>query len=171
MQLTFSDYICAEFPAYHRYAKIFNLPYHIQIRIFRRLEQQAQLWNVRSVSIHFDLTNAHGTGDYLMALEGWTIVRCRLTSSDEKQFEKWLDEQKKLKTDPISELAAKGLKLSLTWVDSSNAFCASVTDRDHKKTLTSWSDSWLEAFWIALYKVNVVYGGEQWYDRGAATWG
>jgi hypothetical protein len=106
----------------------------------------------------------------------WNMVSAKLSKADKAAFDKQVATWQKAQMDPIGEIASKGYSIKLTWVDKSSAWCVSATGKDdHPKnprsTLVSWSDSYLEAVWMTIYKIEIVFDNGTWDDEDGDSWG
>lgn len=108
----------------------------------------------------------------------WEFVEIRLQQTAAKDVEKYAQ---KHKNDPVSileEITSYGYKVSISWVDDRNAYVVSVSGSDNSKnnnqtTVTSWSDSAMEALAMAGYKVVILTSGGDWKEFVTAkdNWG
>lgn len=77
----------------------------------------------------------------------------------------------------LVDLLSAGYKVGLSWVDSRNAFCASLTGGNNAKAnkglcLTSWSDDWREAIFINAYKHYEICHQGNWQEHETVdNWG
>ena len=67
-------------------------------------------------------------------------------------------------------IAEKDYKVSLTFVENSNAWCVTVTGKEDakfnsKSSLTTWSEDPLEGLVMAFFKVTVIFEGGVWKTR------
>ena len=104
--------------------------------------------------------------------QNWNLVNYTLTSEELVEYTDFMKARKNDALGVLHEVFALGYKVSITWVDSSNSFCVSVTGgNEHpdnpSSTITSWSDDLLDCMAISAYKVLVVFNKGAW--RGKDT--
>ena len=97
----------------------------------------------------------------------FTLIDYRLSDTELESFEAWLSREKPEPQEVFAELAAKGYKVSFTYVGNSGAWCISVTGqkeakRNAERTLTTWGDDPLETLYMALFKITVVFDNGNW---------
>lgn len=116
----------------------------------------------------------------IMASKGfdWTFVNIKLVEKDKSKVSKFLERYPDDIVEIIDDITELGYKVSVSWVDSSNSYCVSVsgnenTPQNNKCTITSWSGVLQEAIAIAGYKVLDLLDGEKWTDHEteASNWG
>ena len=108
----------------------------------------------------------------------WTFVNIKLKPEDKESLLKYAKEHKGQVESALSAIASYGYKFSLSFVDDSNSWCASVSGNERTKfndkcTITSWSDDISEAIFMAAYKCDVVTEGGDWkeYEETSSNWG
>lgn len=106
----------------------------------------------------------------------WQILSTKLTEKQKKEFLSWAEKNSDDLDSIVDSQLAGDHKISISWVDSSNAYCVSLSGKEdsknHKKTITSWSDDVLEALAMSAYKVTVVFGNGEWHDTVEnSSWG
>ena len=102
-----------------------------------------------------------------MAKPDFNLIDYRLSDSELEAFEKWSAGKVPDITALMAEFAILGYKVSFTHVASSEAWCISVTGQKDAKfnsgaTLTTWSDDFMEAFYMAWFKVETVFSKGVW---------
>jgi len=115
--------------------------------------------------------------EFYMSFANWTMINARIPESESKKLESYLKQYKGGMDDYVREIVGRGYKMSITWVDKANAFCVAVSgQKDHhinpKRTITSWSDDYIEAAGMCLYKINVTFQDGIWEDtQRSGNWG
>jgi len=129
------------------------------------LDREKLVWYLPHISFCVDW-------DKLMAQrnDGFNLIEYRLNDSELEAFDAWLNKQSENPTAVLISLATLGYKVSLTYVENSQAWCASITGKDEAKfnqktTLTSWGDEPLEALYMGAFKVTEVFKGGKWQTR------
>lgn len=108
----------------------------------------------------------------------WEFINIKLEKTDVPALEKYA---KSHDNDPFSvldEILAAQYKVSVSWVDKQNSYVVSVSGNENtalnnKCTMTSWSDSVMEALIMTGFKVFVVCGGKAWkdFEEETGNWG
>lgn len=108
----------------------------------------------------------------------WNFVNIKLTAEDKPKLEKYAKEHKLDVVSALTAIASYGYKFSLSFVDDSNSWVASVSGSDRSKhnnkaTMTSWSDDPAEAIFMAAFKCDVITQGEDWkeFEQENSNWG
>lgn len=101
---------------------------------------------------------------------GVEFINIEMDDKHEKAFTAYhglhIDKMGKL----VSELAADGNKIGISFDGDNECFIISVTCKDessdnHNKCYTSRSDDWVEALMIALYKWDEIFGRTTWVGK------
>lgn len=97
----------------------------------------------------------------------FNLIDYRLSDKEMEDFDTWLNKEAPNPTEVLNSLAALNYKVSFTFVESSNAWCVSITGKEgakfnEKATLTSWSDDSLDALYVGAFKVFVVFANGIW---------
>lgn len=107
--------------------------------------------------------------DSLMAKNkpDFNLIDYRLSDQELEQFESWVASQKPTPIACLSDFAEKEYKISLSFVENSEAWCISITGKPDAKfnsasTLTTWSDDPFEGIVMAHFKVFTVFSGGVW---------
>lgn len=107
--------------------------------------------------------------DKLMAntRNDFNLIDYRLSDAELDQFDAWLQKKAPTPTDCLIYLAEKNYKVSLTYVETSQAWCVTVTGKEDAKfnaktSMTSWGDEPLETLYMAAFKVMEIFGGGVW---------
>lgn len=105
------------------------------------------------------------------------FVTIRIRDSERKKFNDAVNGYKGTVESLVEDIVSREVKLSVSWVDGSNSFVVSCTGSKESAnsgcTFTSWSDTMLEALFMAWYKLEFVIGGRVWVDcnQTDANWG
>lgn len=114
-------------------------------------------------------------GDKATGFSNWQLVPCTVTESMIPEYKKWRSEQEKKSLEPLGEILGIGYKVSIVFVAESSAICFSITGTSDTvnmgKTITTWADTLQEAYWLGLYKVEVLFKGGVWEGKQAPRWG
>lgn len=97
----------------------------------------------------------------------FNLIDYRLSEQQLEEFDTWVATHKPTPQGCLIGLAEKEYKVSLTFVENSEAWCISVTGKQDAKfnsasTLTTWSDEPFEGIVMAYFKVFVVFEGGVW---------
>lgn len=97
----------------------------------------------------------------------FNLIDYRLSDAELDQFEEWLTKKAPSATDSLVYLAEKSYKVSLTYVENSQAWCVTVTGKEDakfnaKSSLTTWGDEPMETLYMAVFKVAEIFGGGVW---------
>ena len=101
----------------------------------------------------------------------------RLDRSDERDFEKWAQENSSKWGDYVDDLLAEGYKISISPDMRNMCTIVTLTDRSEKglnanTCFSSRAELWVDAMLLMLYKHFVVANGQQWpKDHTRANWG
>ena len=116
--------------------------------------------------------------EYLMANRAneFNLIDYRLTDTELEEFDTWLAKQSADPTEVLTALASQSYKVSLTYVEKSEAWCCSVTGKEDAKfnaktTLTTWADEPLESLYMAAFKVLTVFKGGKWVTKNQSRRG
>lgn len=130
------------------------------LRICQDLETLC--WYLPHISFYVDHEDkmAKQTSDY-------TLIDYRLSEDELNAFDKWLEKEAPTPTAVLIELASKDYKVSLSYVENSEAWCVSITGKENAKfnakcTLTTWDEDPMEALYMAAYKTIIVFSGGKW---------
>lgn len=100
------------------------------------------------------------------SVNAWELIACTITDSMLPDYQKWRITQEKQGLEPLSELLGNAYKVSLVFVDESSALCCSVTGTKDSvnsgKTITTWAENYVDAYWMSLYKVEVIFKNGVW---------
>lgn len=99
--------------------------------------------------------------------DNFNLIDYRLSDQELSEFEAWFEEKAPNPTECLMTLAEKSIKVSLTYVENSQAWCVSLTGQKDAKfnsgsTLTTWADEPLEGLYMAYYKALYVFNGGVW---------
>jgi hypothetical protein len=97
----------------------------------------------------------------------FNLIDYRLTDEELAAFDAWVQKKAANPTQILTELAASDYKVSLTFVENSEAWCCTVTGKENAKfnskcSLTSWADEPLEALYMGAFKVAIIFNGGKW---------
>jgi hypothetical protein len=97
-----------------------------------------------------------------MAKPDFNLIDYRLNDAELDAFDEWVNANKLTIPQIISEFASKSYKVSFTYVESSQAWCISITGQKDAKfnsgaTLTTWGDDSMETLFMAYFKVSQVF--------------
>lgn len=100
----------------------------------------------------------------------FNLIEYRLSDSELERFEDWVTKSHPTPIIALTGLAEKDYKVSLTFVENSNAWCVTVTGKEDakfnsKSSLTTWSEDPLEGLVMAFFKVTVIFEGGVWKTR------
>jgi len=106
----------------------------------------------------------------------FNLIDYRLTDSELEAFDTWVEAQAIDPTELLTSLAASSYKVSLTYVEKSEAWCCSVTGKEDAKfnaktTLTTWADMPMESLYMAAFKVLIVFKGGKWVTKNQSRRG
>jgi hypothetical protein len=106
----------------------------------------------------------------------FNLIDYRLSDEQLAEFDAWIAKQAADPTTVLTELATLSYKISLTYVENSEAWCASITGKPDAKfnsatTLTSWADEPLEALYMGAFKVFVVFNRGKWATKAQSRRG
>jgi len=124
-----------------------------------------------------DLGYEYWRSDIMAKFGNMQAVNIQLTQADKAPLEKFAEGYKYDVVHAINQLGGSGIKVSITWVDDSNSWCVTLTgspSSKHNKDrfMSSWSDDWVEALFMGLYKHEVVCDNGSWVEHAtSAKWG
>lgn len=106
----------------------------------------------------------------------FNLIDYRLSETELEAYETWLTKEAPNPTAILTELASKDYKISMTFVENSEAWCVSVTGKEgakfnEKATLTTWSDEVLDALYMAAFKVFVIFNSGKWNTKASSKRG
>lgn len=108
----------------------------------------------------------------------WTFIELKLEKADLERMHAFLNDYDDDVMQAVEDVLELGYKVSVSWVSTHNAYCCTVSGNDktaenNKKSITSWSDSLLEAHAIMAYKTLHVCKGGSWEGHAteAFNWG
>lgn len=142
-------------------------------------QETAAYWITKHLTAYYDANNG---GNPPMVKQSQPFrpidfVTINLTEEQRNLFGSWVDSVSADLDDLLSALLQQNKKLSVSYVESSDSFCASVTDRDsgsinYNCCVSSFHRTAVEAVWLAIYKVMYLHPEKQWstLDRNA-SWG
>lgn len=130
------------------------------LRCCQDLENLAWYLPHISFCIDMDAKMARQNADF-------SLIDYRLSDDELVAFDTWLAKQAADPTAILTELAAKSYKVSITFVESSDAWCVTITGKEDAKfnskcSLTSWADEPLEALYMGAFKVLSIFDGGKW---------
>lgn len=109
--------------------------------------------------------------DSLMAKQNnrpsFNLIDYRLNDAELDAYEKSIEKSIPTLTQLLSDFAEKDYKISMSFVENSQAWCISITGKEDAKfnsssTLTTWSDDPMDGLAMAHFKVFVVFNGGVW---------
>lgn len=113
-----------------------------------------------------------------MAIRNWSMVNIKVDRSKVKEIEKYGEQFHNELEALVDSILSHGYKISMSYVDSRNSYIVTVSGTENSKynnqtSMSSWSDSALEAFLLCSYKVNVITEGGKWsdYELTSSEWG
>lgn len=114
----------------------------------------------------------------MATLNNWKIVNVRLQPSDKPKFDEWIDKLGLHTEELLEEIGGRNYKVSMSWVNSSQAWCVSVSgtkdsSKNKGQTITSWSNDLTEGIAMALYKIVEICDDNDWsaYETQQGNWG
>lgn len=97
----------------------------------------------------------------------FNLIDYRLSDAELDSYEQWVAKKTPVFGALLSDFAERSYKVSFTFVESSNAWCVSITGKEDakfnsKSTLTTWSDDAMDGLAMAYFKVFHVFEGGIW---------
>lgn len=116
-----------------------------------------------SFTIEWTDTVAKQNSDY-------NLIDYRMSDDELTAFDKWVKDKSVDPTAQLIELAGMSYKISLTYVENSEAWCISLTGREDAKfnsktTLTTWADDPVEGIYMAAFKATQIFKGGKWQTK------
>lgn len=106
----------------------------------------------------------------------FNLIDYRLSETELDAFEAWAKQKPPSFASMMAELATMNYKLSLTFVENSESWCASITGKEDAKfnsgaTITTWGDDVEEAILMAFFKVVVIFEKGKWVGKAKSNRG
>ena len=106
----------------------------------------------------------------------FNLIEYRLSGEELEAYDAWVAREKLTPSQCLNYCAEKNYKVSLSFSEHNTSWCASLTGKKDARfnaetTLTNWSDDWIDALTMAVYKASVIFEDGVWKTRIQSTRG
>jgi len=119
-------------------------------------------WSKSLEKDYDEMAKKTGKGRSASFGDDYQFAAITLAADEIAVFDKWLEKNKADYELCYDRMLRDGWKGSVRWVDEQESMIFSATqvdegDKNHKITVSSWSDDPFEAFWFTWYKIYIMY--------------